>query len=121
MSSYSEIEKTKENPIEEFFIDIEPQPFVMNYCGAPSLTQEQGIDKIPSIPERNLLGAVLERAFCDLKANVDRDVRRSAIKWFSTKHSKLKPFSFQYIAEALDLNDTQIKTIEKHVSAARDY
>lgn len=55
-------------------------------------------------PERDLLSAVLARAFLDLVSS-DAEERRSALAWINDKEDN-KAFSFVWVMRHLDLAET---------------
>ena len=69
------------------------------------LDQPKRISQVNYKPERNLASAVLSRAIVDLysKSLVEDHVRRSAKLWIEAPLDSAEPFSFAWIADALDI------------------
>lgn len=80
-----------------------------------------------SLPEKRLVVNILLRAVKDLASHVHPHYRRDAINWFDGVETErnyyrekisVLAFSFDDVVEILDLNDTQIKMIQKWCRAA---
>lgn len=89
-----------------------------------STEQSQYTEPSRYVPEKGLLAAILERAFRDLEANVDVHHRVDAIRWFQGRriHSRryTTTFTFEQIANVLELSAYQIEYIMCKVSQADD-
>lgn len=57
----------------------------------------------PTIPEKRLLAAVLQRAITDFLSGED-DLRESAENWLIKGEPSDAPLTFEFICEALDLD-----------------
>lgn len=87
------------------------------------LVQDEGY--VHRIPERTLMAAVLDRAYRDLYAVVEAEVRRTAITWFLADKSRFKEdfsfFTFAQVAEALELSSKETAFLEKAARAAKEH
>lgn len=63
------------------------------------------------IPERCLLGAILERAIWDVVGRASIEDRKAAIRWFNNRKpgDEGTPFSFPWICEHLEVNEDYIR------------
>lgn len=76
------------------------------------IPEAENIDPTPSIPEKNLLAAVLGRAILDATGTVDLQARKGAHMWLRLDREfsdKFEPFSFRWICFYLDLDPRIIK------------
>lgn len=78
-------------------------------------------DFVTRMPETHLLAALLERAVRDLSPTADQVDRRSAIYWFLRKESSdNRGFSFQDVAELLQLSDKHLRFIQEKLEDAKN-
>lgn len=68
------------------------------------------------IPEKNLLYAVLSRAYNDLVGVATLEDRKSAAKWFRSKEFTSPGLTYKFIVQALDLPDKFQERIAEIVS-----
>lgn len=74
-------------------------------------------------PERGLLMAVLEMSVRDLSQRAHHLDRKAAISWFTARPPKRSPegFTFEDIADYLDLGFNELKSIHLRVELAKQY
>lgn len=83
---------------------------------------EGQVVETPSVPEKRLLAAILERAMNDLKINEGCIERTNALNWFlddpKVSWKNRVKITFRDVAEVLELNSSAIEKINKLIDHA---
>lgn len=119
MLTSSVIERSSEDFFEDDMFFAEAQPLFDAILPHNQSTWENLNTFDPVLPEKKLLYEVLGRAFDDLLGE-DFDNKYSAMRWFeSVDFSSKTHFTYNFIAQALDLSQAYKDFIKSKISSVR--